>query len=34
MDKKGAIRLAETLNNVEFDEISSAGHQLIFDNPY
>lgn len=33
MDSKGAIRLYDKLDNVEFDRITGADHQLIFDNP-
>jgi hypothetical protein len=33
MDKKGAVRLCNTVKNVICETISDAGHQLIFDNP-
>lgn len=33
MDSVGAIRMAKKHNNIHFDRISSAGHQLIFENP-
>lgn len=32
MDSHGAQRMAQKFDNVSFDLISNAGHQLIFDN--
>lgn len=33
MDSKGAERLASKYDNIKYNRISSADHQLIFDNP-
>lgn len=33
MDSVGAVRMAKKHKNIHFDRISSAGHQLIFENP-
>ncbi len=33
MDRKGALRLAQSQKNVTCETIKDAGHQIIFDNP-
>ena len=33
MDAKGAKRISQKYDNVDFTTISSSGHQLTFDNP-